>query len=168
MTFWREEVDQQADDLANAVERMSRKGLGALLVIERNTGLKNYIETGTKIEAVASAELLETIFTPPAPLHDGATILRGNQLLGAGCILPLSANPTLEKSLGTRHRAGIGLTEETDAIVIIVSEETRQISIAEDGRLTRNLQMGELKSHLAGLLRIVPKKLKPVREALEA
>lgn len=151
-------------EIQSAVERMSRKGLGALLVIERNTGLKNYIETGTRIEAAVTAELLETIFTPPSPLHDGATILRGNQVLGAGCILPLSSNPTLEKALGTRHRAGLGLTEETDAIVIIVSEETRQISIAEDGRLTRNLQMGELKSHLAGLLRVVPKKPKPVRE----
>lgn len=145
-------------EVQNAVERMSRKGLGALLVIERNIGLKNFLETGTKIDASVSAELLETVFTPPSPLHDGAAILRGNQILGAGCILPLSSNPDLEKALGTRHRAAVGLTEETDAIVIVVSEETRQISIAEGGQLTQDLQMGDLKSRLSGLLKIKPKK----------
>jgi diadenylate cyclase len=145
-------------ELQNGVERTSRKGLGALVVIERNVGLKNFIETGTKIEATVSAELIETIFTPPSPLHDGAVVLRGSQIVAAGCILPISTNPDLERTLGTRHRAAVGLTEETDAIVIVVSEETRQISMAENGKLARNLQIGELKSRLSSLLKIKPPK----------
>jgi diadenylate cyclase len=145
-------------EIQSAVERMSRKGLGALIVIERNIGMKNYLETGTKIEADVTAELLETIFTPPSPLHDGAVILRGNQILGAACILPLSSNPYLEKALGTRHRAAVGLTEETDAIVIVVSEETRKISVAENGQLDTDLQIGDLKSRLSGLLKVKPAK----------
>ncbi len=154
-------------EIQNAVERASRKGLGALIAIERNVGLKNYIETGALIEATVSAELIETIFTPPAPLHDGAVILRGNQIIAAGCILPLSANPALERTLGTRHRAAVGLTEESDAIVIVVSEETRQISIAEGGQLTRDLQIGELKSHLSALLKVKSAKTE-AREPKEA
>ncbi|MFH1143622.1 MAG: diadenylate cyclase CdaA [Candidatus Eisenbacteria bacterium] len=145
-------------EVQNAVERASRKGLGALIVLERNVGLKNYIETGTRVEAAVSAELLETIFTPPSPLHDGAVILRSNQIVAAGCILPLTDNPDLEKTLGTRHRAGVGLSEETDAIVIIVSEETRLISMAEGGQLTRGLAIGELKSRLSSLLKAKPAK----------
>jgi len=141
-------------EIQSAVERMSRKGLGALIVIERNIGLKNYIETGTKIEADVSSELLETVFTPPSPLHDGAAILRGNQILAASCILPLSTNPYLEKALGTRHRAAVGLSEETDAIVIVVSEETRKISVAENGELDTDLQIGDLKSRLSSLLNV--------------
>jgi len=145
----------------NAVERASRKGLGALIVLERNVGLRNYTETGTRVDASVSAELLETIFTPPSPLHDGAVILSGNQIMAAGCILPLSDNPDLEKTLGTRHRAAVGLSEETDAIVIVVSEETRAISIAEGGRLTRDLEIGELKSRLSALLKTKPGKTEP-------
>jgi diadenylate cyclase len=145
-------------EVQSAVERLSRKGLGALIVIERNIGLKNYLETGTKIEARVSAELLETVFTPPSPLHDGAAIIQGNQLIAAGCILPLSANPALERTLGTRHRAAVGMTEETDAIVIVVSEETRRISIAEGGQLAQDLSIGDLKSRLSALLPIKAKK----------
>jgi diadenylate cyclase len=151
-------------ELQNAVERTSRKGLGALIVIERNVGLKNYIETGTLVEAAVSAELIETIFTPPSPLHDGAVVLRGGQILAAGCILPLSSDPRLEKTLGTRHRAAIGISEESDAIAIVVSEETRQISIAEGGHLDRGLQIGELKSRLSALLKTSHAKPEP-REA---
>jgi diadenylate cyclase len=148
-------------EIQSAAERLSRKGLGSLIVIERNVGLKNFIETGTKIEANVSAELLETIFTPPSPLHDGAVILRGSQIVAAGCILPLSANPDLEKALGTRHRAAVGLSEESDSVVIVVSEETRQISLAEGGQLFRDLQIGDLKSRLSGLLKVKPKKAEP-------
>lgn len=157
-------------EIQSATERLSRKGLGSLIVIERNVGLKNYIETGTSIEANVSAELLETIFTPPAPLHDGAVILRGSAIVAAGCILPLSNNPDLEKTLGTRHRAAVGLSEESDAIVIVVSEETRQISLAEGGQLTRDLQIGDLKSRLSGLLKVKPKKpeSREQREVAEA
>jgi diadenylate cyclase len=154
-------------EVQKAIERTSRKGLGALIVIERNVGLKNYIETGTRVEATVSGELLETIFTPPAPLHDGAAVLRGSQIVAAGCILPLSSNPDLEKSLGMRHRAAVGLSEESDAIVIVVSEETRQISVAEGGQLTRDLQIGDLKSRLSALLKVKPKKPAPPREQKE-
>ncbi len=139
-------------EVQSAAERMSRKGLGALVVIERNVGLKDFVETGTKVEATVSAELIETVFTPPSPLHDGAVILQGNQLVAAGCILPLSANPDLEKRLGMRHRAAVGLTEVTDAVVLVVSEESREISIAEAGGLERDLDMGDLKSRLSALL----------------
>jgi diadenylate cyclase len=152
-------------EIQNAVERLSRKGLGALIVIERTVGLRNYLETGTKIDAAVSAELIETVFTPPSPLHDGAVIISGGVLMGAGCILPLSSNPDVERRLGTRHRAALGLSEESDAIVIVISEETRQISIAEGGTLTRGLQMGDLKSRLSGLLRVQPKKPKAPVEA---
>lgn len=145
-------------EVQNSVERASRKGLGALIVIERNVGLKNYIETGTRVEATVSAELLETIFTPPSPLHDGAVILRGSQIVAAGCILPLSDNPDLERTLGTRHRAAVGLSEETDAIIIVVSEETRLISMAEGGHLSRGLEIGDLKSRLSALLKAKPGK----------
>ena len=151
-------------EVQNAVERTSRKGLGALIVIERNVGLKNYIETGTLVEAAVSAELIETIFTPPSPLHDGAVVLRGGQIVAAGCILPLSSDPRLEKTLGTRHRAAVGISEESDAIAIVISEETRQISISEGGHLDRGLRIGELKSRLSALLHASPGRAEP-REA---
>ena len=140
-------------ELQKALESMSKKGLGGIVVIERNVGLRSYVETGTLIEAVVSAELIETIFTPPSPLHDGAIVVRGNQIVAAGCILPLSQNPSLDRALGTRHRAIVGLSEETDAIAIAVSEETRRISIAQRGTITRLTQSSELRSHLGELLK---------------
>lgn len=140
-------------EIQRALESMSSKGLGAIIVIERNVGLKSYEETGTRVEAVVTAELLETLFTPPSPLHDGAVLIRGNQVIAAGCILPLSQNPMLEQALGTRHRAVVGLTEETDAIAIAISEETRRISVAEHGVLHRLSSPDELRSYLASLLK---------------
>ena len=122
-----------------------------MIVIERNVGLKNIVETGTPLDATVSAELLVTIFTPPSPLHDGAVVISGSQVVAAGCILPLSQNPRLAYALGTRHRAALGITEESDAIVVVVSEETAQISIAEGGRLIPNLDEGTLRSTLATL-----------------
>ena len=136
------------DDIVQAVGRIQRSGLGAIVVIERNTGLKNHIETGTRIDAAISPQLLETIFTPPTPLHDGAAILHGNRLVAAACILPLSRNEHLAYTLGTRHRAALGLTEESDAFVIVVSEESRQISAAEAGRLRRRLSLDDLRAEL--------------------
>jgi diadenylate cyclase len=137
---------------------MAERGIGALVVIERNVGLKNIVETGTSLDANVSAELLETIFTPPSPLHDGAAVISGNQILAAGCILPLSQNPHLAYALGTRHRAAMGMSEESDAFIIVVSEETSQISIAEGGRLIRNLDPGALRSNLALLFSTQPEK----------
>jgi diadenylate cyclase len=136
------------DDLVQAIGRIQRSGLGAIVVIERNTGLKNHIETGTRLDAAVTPQLLETIFTPPTPLHDGAAILHGNRLIAAACILPLSRNEHLAYTLGTRHRAALGLTEESDAFVIVVSEESRQISVAEEGRLRRRLSLDDLRAEL--------------------
>ncbi len=136
------------DELVRAVNRLHRAGLGAIIVIQRRTGLKNHLETGHPINADVSAELLETIFTPPTPLHDGAVIIRGEKILAAGCILPLSRNEHLAYTLGTRHRAALGLSEESDAFVIVVSEESRQISVAEEGRLRRRLSLEELRAEL--------------------
>jgi diadenylate cyclase len=140
-------------EVQKALESMSKKGLGGIVVIERNVGLRSYVETGTPIEAVVSAELIETIFTSPSPLHDGAVVIRGNQLVAAGCILPLSQNPSLDRTLGTRHRAIVGLSEETDAIAIAVSEETRRISVAQRGTITRLENPSELRSHLGEMLK---------------
>lgn len=143
------EETSHLSEIEHALISLRRRGLGAILVLERNTGLRAIAETGTLLDATLSAELLETIFTPPSPLHDGAVLIRGNQVVAAGCILPLSQNPNLDRSLGTRHRAAIGLSEETDALCIVVSEETRSISLAERGGLVRNLDPTTLKGILS-------------------
>ena len=117
-------------------------------MIEKDMGLKNYIETGTKVDAKVTAELLETVFTPPSPLHDGAVIIQNDRVAAAGCILPLTQDQRLSVALGTRHRAAIGLTEETDAVVIVVSEETQTISYAEGGKLKRKIDINTLRTDL--------------------
>lgn len=144
-------------EVVRAAETLSGKKLGALIVLERTVGLKNYVETGTPIGGRVTHELLGTIFTPPSPLHDGAVILAGNRLVAAGCILPLSQNPRLAYALGTRHRAALGVSEETDAVVVVVSEESGAISIAERGRLLRNVDPGTLRSTLSTYFRLRPK-----------
>lgn len=118
---------------------MSESRTGALIVIERNTKLGDYIRTGTPIDAVTSRRLIENVFVPNTPLHDGAVIISKNRISAASCLLPLSANINLSRDLGTRHRAAIGLSECTDAVVVVVSEETGKISLAVNGMLTRNL-----------------------------
>ncbi len=155
-SFTRAQDSSVLGELVRAAESMAEKGLGALIVIERNVGLKNIVETGTLLEARVSAELLVTVFTPPSPLHDGAVVIAGTQVLAAGCILPLSLNPRLAYALGTRHRAALGISEESDAIVVVVSEETSQVSIAEGGRLIPNLDAGTLRSTLATLFNTRP------------
>jgi len=139
-------------EILKAVEMMSEEKIGALIVLEGEVGLRNYEETGTPLSAKVTAELLTTLFTPHSPLHDGAAIVRGAEVVAAGCILPLSLNPTLPADLGTRHRAAIGLSEETDAAVIVVSEETGAISIASRGTLKRRLDKGLLRSEMSKLL----------------
>ncbi len=134
-----------------AVEEMAKDRRGAIIVFERDMGLRDYVETGTKIDASVSAELLETIFTPHSPLHDGAVVIRGDAIVAAGCILPLSQTRGLSPLLGTRHRAALGLAEETDAAVIVVSEETGAISIAHKGELKWNLDEGQLRGELAAI-----------------
>ncbi len=139
-------------EILKAVEQMSEEKKGALIVIERDVGLRNYEETGTPLHAKVTWELLDTLFTPPSPLHDGAVIIRGDEAVAAGCLLPLSENPRLPADLGTRHRAAIGLSEETDSVVIVVSGETGAISIASRGKLKRRLDKGSFRSELSKLL----------------
>ncbi|MBQ7702747.1 MAG: diadenylate cyclase CdaA [Firmicutes bacterium] len=134
-----EEAEHVTHEIRAAIERMSEEKTGALIVIEREVTLTDIIETGTVIQADISREMIGNIFYEGAPLHDGALIVRGDKLEAAGCVLPLTANKTLSKDLGTRHRAGIGVTETSDALVFIVSEETGIISVAENGRLRRRL-----------------------------
>lgn len=152
--FIKVEESSTVSEIVKACHQLTQKGLGAIMVIEQDVGLKNYIETGTRLDARVTAELLGTIFTPPSPLHDGAAVIEKNRIVAAGCILPLSQNPRLGKSLGTRHRAGLGLSEETDAIIIIVSEETRMISLAIGGKLKRKLDINTLRNDLISLIGI--------------
>lgn len=138
--FFRQlETTEVADEIAEAVERLSRSGIGCIIAIEREVALGDYVASGTAMQAKVSAELMATIFTPYSPLHDGAVIVRGDTIIGAGAILPLSQASLVDKSLGTRHRAALGLSEETDALVIVVSEETSTISVAQQGQLVRGL-----------------------------
>lgn len=135
----KEEAKEVVDQFVNAVDFFSQSQTGALIVFEREITLTDIVETGIKIDSKVSSQLLGNIFYEGAPLHDGALIVRGNRLYAAGCVLPLTQNKNLNKNLGTRHRAGIGITENSDALVIIVSKETGVISIAQDGRITRFL-----------------------------
>lgn len=129
--------DECVSAIVQAMTNMSRKRIGALIVLERKTGLREFEETGTLIDAEITAPLIENIFEPNTPLHDGATIIRNRRIQASACILQLSDDPTISKELGTRHRAAIGITETTDAISLIVSEETGIISMAREGKLTR-------------------------------
>lgn len=137
--------------ISKAVESMSASRTGALMVIERETTLNDIVETGTIIDATISAEMIGNIFYEGAPLHDGAVIVRGGRLYAAGCVLPLTQNKKLGKELGTRHRAGIGITEASDALVIIVSEETGVISLAQNGELTRFVDVKKIEKTLLGI-----------------
>lgn len=140
------------DEVVKAAVRLAERRTGALIAIERRNSLVPYIEVGTKLEAQVSTELLRTLFAIQTPLHDGAVVIRNGRIAAAGCLLPLSESPRLPKELGTRHRAGIGLTEETDAVVVIVSEETGTVAIAESGSIERNLDAETLRARLQALL----------------
>ncbi|MFC2075353.1 diadenylate cyclase CdaA [Bdellovibrionota bacterium] len=144
------------DELVKAAVLLSQRKVGALIAIEREIGLKNYIEVGTKIDSHVNAELVVSLFLPYSPLHDGALILQAGRLTAAGCFLPLTVDPNVKKTLGTRHRAAIGLTEETDAVVIVVSEETTEISLAFRGKLKRGLDGPTLRGMLLNLFKVVP------------
>ncbi|MEO8335469.1 MAG: diadenylate cyclase CdaA [bacterium] len=154
------ERGEVAEEITEAVERLSRSGIGAIVAIEREVAIDRFAESGSRMEAKVSADLLTTIFTPYSPLHDGAVLVRGDTIIAAGSILPLSQKPLLDRALGTRHRAALGLSDESDALVIVVSEERGTISIAERGRLFRDLSPLEVRAFLEGRA--------PVREALEA
>ena len=139
-----------ADEVSNAVERLSRSGIGAIIAIERKVSLEEYVQSGSEMHAKVSADLLATIFTPYSPLHDGAVIIRADTIVGAGCILPLSQSSVIDRSLGTRHRAALGLSEETDALVVVVSEETATITVAQNGHLWRDVNPIEVRDLVSG------------------
>lgn len=141
------------DEIIEAVERLSRSKVGAIIAIERETKLEEYAETGTRIQARIEADLLVTIFAPYGPLHDGAVLISGDTIIAAAVILPLTQFPVSDKSLGTRHRAALGLSEETDATVIVVSEETSIVSVLQRGRIERGVDGNRLRSLLVGTVR---------------
>ncbi|GGE02232.1 diadenylate cyclase CdaA [Paenibacillus nasutitermitis] len=151
------DVSERIGELIKAVNYMAKRKIGALIVFERSTGLSDYIESGIRMESMVSSELLMNIFIPNAPLHDGAVIVRGNQIMAAGCYLPLSENPFISKELGTRHRAGIGISEVCDAVSVIVSEETGQVSLAVGGMIVRDIKEESLISKLFEELNPNPK-----------
>ena len=139
------------DDVVKAAESLAAKRMGALVVLERSTGLRNYAELGVPLDALVSADLLVSLFLPYSPLHDGAVFIRDNRVAAAGCFLPLSRSTQLGRSLGTRHRAAVGLSEETDAVVLVVSEESGRISLAVEGHMESPLDRDALRQRLAEL-----------------
>ena len=166
--FWRflpkkEQTPETVLGLVTAAENLARSKIGAIIAVEREVVIEDYARRCTKIDAPVSAELLATIFTPYSPLHDGAVVVRGATVVAAGCILPLTQFPVTDRSLGTRHRAAIGLSEETDALVIVVSEETGYISVAEAGRLEKNVNVERLRD----LLGMKPASRPPLAESAQ-
>ena len=143
-----EELRSLEEIVKGSIALANRK-VGALIVIEKETDLKDFIEMGTQLDAKVSRELLLSIFHPTSPIHDGAIIIRGNRVIAAGCFLPLALSTDVSKTFGTRHRAGIGLTEETDAFIIIISEETGSITTTIGNKIEKNVDMGSLRDFLA-------------------
>src|SRR6185503_14622952 len=149
-----EQADETIEELVVAATTLAARRVGAIIVIERQIGLRNYIEGGIPLDATVTYDLLTSIFQPASPLHDGAVIVQGNRIAAAACFLPLSVNPRVSRELGTRHRAALGLTEENDAVAIVVSEETGYISLAIGGGLERGLEAAMLRRRLETLLRV--------------
>ncbi len=147
------------DILMMASEYLIKRKIGALFVLERETGLKDYIESGHRIDAQVTMELLVTIFHPTSPLHDGGLIIHEGRIQTAGCLLPLSKNPYISRRYGTRHRAAIGLSEETDAVVVVVSEETQEISLVQHGSISTVPDTAALKRHLEAIF--IPRETQP-------
>src|SRR5438874_3662553 len=147
-----EEADETVEEVVVAATMLSQQKVGAIVAIEREIGLRNYIESGIPLDAALTYDLLVTIFRPGSPLHDGAVILQEGRIAAAACFLPLTVNPRLSRDLGTRHRAAIGLTEESDAAAVVISEETGQIAIALDGNIERALTPDELRERLRSLV----------------
>jgi diadenylate cyclase len=147
-----EAADETIEEIAVAATMLSSQKVGAIIAVEREIGLRNYIESGIPLDATLTYDLLVTIFHPGSPLHDGAVIIQENRVAAAACFLPLTVNPKISRELGTRHRAAIGLTEEGDAVAVIVSEETGSISVAIDGRIDRHLSPEDLRARLRSLL----------------
>ena len=147
-----EEADTLVNEIDKVVFNMSAKKIGALIVLEREIGINEIIDTGIRVDGLVPATFMMNVFIPNTPLHDGAAVIRGNRMIAAGCLLPLTENRSLSTELGTRHRAALGLSEQCDAVVVIVSEETGIVSIAENGHITRRLNSEQLKNRLRPLL----------------
>jgi len=147
-----EEERENVDEIARAATRLARERIGGLIVLERETGLKNFIDTGSKLDAKVKSELLYSIFIPDSPIHDGAVVITNGRVAAAGCFLPLSKDPNIDKRYGTRHRAALGLTEDTDAIVVLISEEAGEAHLVKNGKITTNLNEQEIRQSLAALL----------------
>jgi diadenylate cyclase len=145
---------EMVDEIAAAAAKLAKDKIGALIVLELETGLKNFVDTGSKLDAKVRTEILYSIFLTNSPLHDGAVIISNERVLAAGCFLPLSKNPDIDPQLGTRHRAAIGLTEETDAVVVLVSEEARAIHLVQSGKIIKNLSESDLRDSLATILNL--------------
>jgi diadenylate cyclase len=141
--------DKVITEITRSVAVLSKNRTGALIVLERATGLEEHMDTGVKIDGIVSAEFLVNLFIPKTPLHDGAVVIRGGRVVAAACFLPLSENPYLTSELGTRHRAGIGITEISDAVAVIVSEETGTVSVAVEGAIARDFNEAELQDRLS-------------------
>ncbi len=154
LSFESENQLEMVDEVARAAAQLARDKIGALLVIERETGLKNFMDTGSKIEARVRAEIIYSIFLEASPLHDGAIIITGDRIGAAGCFLPLSKDPDIDKQYGTRHRAAIGLTEETDAVVVLVSEEAGAAHIVQSGQILKNLSEVQIRDTLTEILNL--------------
>ncbi len=148
----RDTGQQTIDEVVTAARILSEKNFGAIMVITRETQLGVIVDSGTEINSTVSYQLLVTIFTPGSPLHDLAVVIRGDRVAAANCLLPLSQSSDIDRSLGSRHRAALGITEETDAIAVVVSEETRAITVAVDGKLIRNLSPATLRTNLISLM----------------
>jgi len=149
-----ERTGEVVDEVVLAATTLSAQHTGAILVLEREMGLRSYIETGIALDAVLTYDLLISIFNPKTPLHDGAVVIQGNRVAAAACFLPLTVNPELSRTLGSRHRAAIGVTEDTDALGVVVSEETGIISLVEGGRIRRDLDGRALKHALLEALHV--------------
>jgi len=141
------------EEVAQAAVALSEKKVGGLIVLERDVGLNEYMEIGTRLDARISRELVESVFLPHSPIHDGALVIQKGRVTAVRCLLPLSTNPNLKKSWGTRHRAAIGVTEETDAVAIVVSEQEATVALVVGGNVTENIDGGRLRTALRGLVK---------------
>lgn len=153
--------ERAIEEIAKSVSILARKKIGAIIAIQREVSLEPYTESGVSLDSGITSELLNTVFMPNTPLHDGGVVIHGDRIVAAGCLFPLSQNPDISKMLGTRHRSALGLTEETDAVCVVVSEETGIISVANSGKLTRDLDRDRLINHLRALLYRPKKEKKP-------
>jgi diadenylate cyclase len=145
---------QDVEEIVRAAVALASKRIGGLIVLPREVGVNQYIEVGVRLDAQVSKELIISIFLPTSPIHDGALIVQTGRIIAAGCFLPLTTNPHVSKTLGTRHRAAIGLTEDTDAIVVVISEEEGAISLVREGRITRDVDAGTLRATLQKLMAV--------------